>query len=349
VNPSDSDRVENSPMTDGGASASSDEPDLLTRTADTPDQTWWERTYTTVDRVLLAPARIALTDIRMVTSLVIISFFIFVGTIGTSLIDEAVLLEGPILQAPFVSMEYPLGTDGRGRGMLAQIVHATPPMLKMILSGGLLSVVIGTMLGSTAGYVGGYPDKIAMIITDTVLTIPGLALVVVLSSVWFPENPYLVGLILGIDNWLGLSRTLRSQVLSIRGQSYTGASRAMGRSRLTILRKDVITIPLPYILINFAKSSRRIIFESVALYYLGILPWTQQNWGTILQTAYNNMSLVDSSQYHWALIPMITIIFISMALILFAQGLDRVFNVRLRAKNEKTTEDDHLDNVEQLQ
>jgi len=179
-----------------------------------------------------------------------------------------------------------------------------------------------------------------------VLTIPGLALVIVLASFWVPSSPYAVGIILGIDNWPGLSRTVRSQVLSIREESYTEASRAMGLHKLTILRKDVVTNLMPYILINLASSARRIIFESVALYYLGILPFTSENWGVMLNQAYQNMDLYDPSQYHWILVPMITIVLISLGFILFAQGLDRVFNVRLRARHEKTVEAG--DEVEQL-
>jgi peptide/nickel transport system permease protein len=97
---------------------------------------------------------------------------------------------------------------------------------------------------------------------------------------------------------------------------------------------------MPYISINFANSSRRIIFESVALYFLGVLPFTTQNWGVMMNSAYNQSNLTNLQQLHWLLLPMLEIAFLSLGLILFAQGLDRVFNVRLRARHEAKAEDD---------
>ena len=173
-----------------------------------------------------------------------------------------------------------------------------------------------------------------MTVTDVVLTIPGIALVIVLASIYQPESPLVVGLILGIDNWPKLARTVRSQVLSIREEAFTEASRIMGLSELHILRKDVVSNLMPYISVNFATSARKIIFESVGLYFLGILPRSNLNWGLMMNDAYNQANLTNPDQIHWLLVPMALIILISLGFILLAQGLDRVFNVRLRARHE---------------
>jgi peptide/nickel transport system permease protein len=165
------------------------------------------------------------------------------------------------------------------------------------------------------------------------MAVPTLPLVIVLAAIYTPEDPFLVGLLLGIDNWPRLSRNLRSQVLSIREEAFTEASRLMGLSRATILRKDIITNMMPYILINLANSSRRIIFESVALYYLGILPFTSLNWGVMMNEAYKSGNMTDPSRAHWILVPMVTIVLVSLGFILLSQGMDRVFNVKLRAKH----------------
>jgi peptide/nickel transport system permease protein len=113
----------------------------------------------------------------------------------------------------------------------------------------------------------------------------------------------------------------------------------MGLSQFTILRRDVISNLMPYISINFANGARRIIFESVALYFLGILPFTTLNWGVMMNEAYHNADLTNLDQIHWLLVPMITISVVSLGFILLAQGLDRIFNVRLRARHESTTAD----------
>jgi len=224
--------------------------------------------------------------------------------------------------------------------MLGQLVHATPAMLKMVAAGALLSVLVGTLIGLLSGYQGGTIDYVLMLITDTVLVIPALVLIIVISAVWAPRDPVLVGILLGIDNWPNLSRNIRSQVLSIREEDYTEASRAMGLSRSTILRKDMFSNMAPYILINLANGSRRIIFESVGLYFLGILPFTTLNWGVMMNQAYQAANVTDLGKVHWLYLPMLMIIFISLGFLLFAQGTDRLFNVRLRAKHAKTGEDD---------
>ncbi|MFB9809406.1 ABC transporter permease subunit [Haladaptatus pallidirubidus] len=118
-----------------------------------------------------------------------------------------------------------------------------------------------------------------MTITDVLMTIPGLPLVIVLAVLLEPRNPWVVGVVLTVNAWSGLARAIRSQVLTIRSESYVEASRLMGVSTPNILMKDVIPPIMPYIMVNFVNSARTVIFSSVGLYFLGILPFTNQNWG----------------------------------------------------------------------
>ncbi|MFB6194559.1 MAG: ABC transporter permease [Haloplanus sp.] len=310
---------------------------MFTRMSDVPEPTTGERVKRIFDTYVYAPLAVALNDWRAAIGSGIILLFILTSTVGVMVIDPPSVMDGPIFVQPFQSWKYPLGTDVMGQSILEMVVHASPAMLTMILSGALLSVGLGTLIGTVAGYKGGAVDSVLMTITDVVLTIPGLALVIVLAAVYDPSSPVVVGLILGIDNWPRLARTVRSQVLSIREEAFTEASRILGLSQWHILRKDVITNLMPYITVNFANSSRRIIFESVGLYFLGILSVTTSlNWGVMLNTAYNQGNMTDPQQLHWILVPMAVITLVSLGFILFAQGLDRVFNVRLRARHAKT-------------
>jgi peptide/nickel transport system permease protein len=343
VSPSDSDENEKRSVGDGGTPASSDpDPDVLTRTSNTPDVSRSRQLYITFDRLILAPLRVSLSDTRMIIAILILGGFVFTGLFGERFVQEPRLLQGDQLVAPWNIgqpwyLEFPFGTEGDGRDLYSLMVYSTSAMLKMILAGGLLSAGLGAIIGAVSGYNGGAIDRVLMLITDAILTIPSLALVIVLAAVWTPQSPYEVGLLLGIDNWPNLARTVRSQVLSIREQSYTEASRAMGLSKFTILRKDILSDLTPYITVNLATGSRRIIFESVALYYLGILPFTNQNWGIILNQAYSEIDFTDLSQIHYIAVPMVVIIVVTIGLIMLAQSADRVFNVRLRAKNQETS------------
>jgi peptide/nickel transport system permease protein len=326
------------PEADGGSLV---EPDVFTReAAAVEEQSRVDDVRRALDVYIYAPFAVALEDIRTLVGGSIIVLFILTATVGVRIVDPPKVSEGPIFYPPFQSVTYPLGTGGLGKNLFAQVVHSAPDMLVMILSGAILSVIVGTTIGAVAGYKGGELDRILMGVTDVVLTIPSLALVIVLAAIYQPERAWVVGIILGIDNWPRLSRTIRSQVLSIREEAFTEASRIMGLSERTILRKDVVSNLMPYISINFASSSRNIIFESVALYFLGVLPFTSQNWGVMLNEAYQNISLTDPGKLYVILVPMVVIVIVSLGFILFAQGLDRVFNVRLRARHAKTVSND---------
>ncbi|WP_158059647.1 ABC transporter permease [Halorussus halophilus] len=325
--------------TDGGTSSSSGgaggvDETIFTQTSNVPDPTVREKVERGFRRRVYAPSAILLNDWRGLLGALILVGFVLLGTVGVYVVPEPIVMEGPIFVPPFTDWTYPLGTGVMGQDILKQVVHATPAMLQMITAGALLSVVLGTGIGTVAGYRGGRADSVLMTLTDTVLTIPGLVLIIVLATIYQPENPFVVGLILGIDNWPRLARTVRSQVLSIREEAFTEASRIMGLSDVHILRRDVISNLMPYISVNFANSARRIIFESVALYFLGILPQSQLNWGVMMDDAYTGANLTNPNQIHWLLVPMALIILISLGFILLAQGLDRIFNVRLRARHE---------------
>ena len=90
---------------------------------------------------------------------------------------------------------------------------------------------------------------------------------------------------------------------------------------------------MPYVLINFVRSARGVIFGSVGLYFLGVLPVNTLNWGVVLQRAYTNGALSSSGALHWIVVPMATIVLLSAGFILFAQGADNLFNARLRDEN----------------
>jgi peptide/nickel transport system permease protein len=340
--------------------------DLFTRVADeTAEESAFTRLQRILDSYVYAPIAVAWDDWRTKFGGLILLFYIGVATIGPIVTPEPRPFRHEIFLHPFhdgwfaiepanvfgmtvpwIKLSAVLGSNTQGQSMDALLVYGSVPIFQMIITGALFSAFLGTFLGVFAGYKGGRVDGILMTLTDIVLTVPGLALIVVIAALFQPESPYVVGIILGIDNWPGLTRTVRSQVLSIREESYIEAHRALGLPTFNILRRDIISQLMPYISINFAGGARRIIFESVGLYFIGILPYSNQNWGVLLNAAYNNISLTNVNQLFYLFEPMIMITGLSVGLILFAQGLDKVFNVRLQARHEKKNQD--TENLEDL-
>ncbi|MFP8953488.1 ABC transporter permease [Natrialbaceae archaeon A-arb3/5] len=294
------------------------------------------------DSYVYAPVAIVWRDWRARIGFTIVALYVLMGTVGTLLIEPTSVAEGPALAAPFETMDYPLGTDAQGRDLFAQTVHSTSTILKMVVAGAVCTVGIGTTVGALAGYKGGMTDTVLSSITDVFINIPGFPLVMVLGLMfddYILGNPYAVGVLLSIAAWGGLARAIRSQMLTLRQESFVEASQAMGIGTSTIVFKEILPHLMPFVVINLTNSGRKVIFEAVALYYLGILPFENLNWGNILNLAYEANAHARPDALHWFLVPMISIVFISVGLTLLGQSLDRVFNPRVRARHEKTATD----------
>jgi len=295
-----------------------------------------ERYRAVFDEAIVAPARIFANDYRALAGLLIVSTYLVAGTVGVALTDVPLATDGPSLMAPFQSTEFVLGTDIVGKGIFASLIHATPAMLKMVLSGGVFAITMATVWGAIAGYKGGTVDQVMMTVADIIITIPGLPLVVVLAAFFQPEDPIVVGLLLAVNDWGGFARSLRQE-------SYVEASRTMGVGTGSIVFRDVLPNLMPLIAVRAANSARRVIFSSVGLYFIGVLPFSTFNWGVMMNQAYKSGALFNRELTHWFVAPMVTIVVFSLGLILLSQGLDRIFNPRIRAKHAKHTGGDETD------
>lgn len=294
-----------------------------------------EKLSNAFERHVLTPGRIIADDRRALAGLAILAVYVFTGTIGVRLVDAPRTNEGPRLQSPFVSAEFPLGTDAMGQDILAMLVHATPTMLLMLLSGAVFATAVATIVGTVTGYKGGLIDDVLTTVTDVVMTIPGLPLIIVLAATIKPSNPLVIGVLLTINAWAGLARSLRSEVLSLREANYVESSRLMGLPTRKIILDDILPNLMPFILINFMNAGRTVIFNSVGLYFLGILPFSSLNWGVMLDMAVSNNALLTMTAIHWVLLPTVVIVMLSYGLILLSQGMDRLFNPRVRARKQE--------------
>lgn len=299
-----------------------------------------ERYSRQFDTYVVTPLSIMWEDWRARVGLGILTVYVLVGVFGPVLMEPTVMGEGDPLLSPLQTIEHPLGTDRIGKDMLTMTVYSTRPVLLMMGSGALFTVTVGTVVGTLAGYKGGGLDKVLSTVTDTFINIPGLPLVIVLSVIIEPTNPIVVGLFLSIALWAGLARSIRSQVLTLRREAFIEASQTLGVPTSRLIRKQMLPHLLPYIVINFVNAARIVIFSAVALYFLGVLPFEDSNWGIVMNVAYENGAHYRPDALHWLLVPVAAIVFLSVGLVLLAQSLDRVFNPRVRARSDETDEDD---------
>jgi peptide/nickel transport system permease protein len=303
------------------------------------EKTRSDRFKTRFYKNVFVPLEILWGDARARAGALILLFYILMGTVGVVLIEPPSTNQGPQLLGAFQTMEHPLGTTAFGADLVSLTVHSTPPILKMMLAGALFTSVVALVVGMYSGYKGGTVDRIVSTVTDTVMVIPGLPLFLVLAVFFEPRSPYVVGVLLSVNRWAGLARQVRSEVLKVRQEMYVEASRAIGLPLRRIMRIDLLPAILSFVMIRFVGAARGIIYSAVALYFLGILPVSGANWGVTLNRAWDyGNALNNPDAYHWLLVPMFAIIFISLGLILLAQGTDRLFNPRIRARYETDDE-----------
>lgn len=295
-----------------------------------------DKYYQLFDEHVRSPALIIWSDLRARIGSAILLLFILMGTVGPVVVDEPKPYQAEQLVRPFVDMNVILGTDDLGRSLLGMVVHATPTMMQMILSGAVFATLMATIVGTFSGYKGGLIDMVLTTIADIILTIPGLPLTILLALIFEPDSPILIGLILTVNAWGGLARSIRSEVLGLRQESYVEASEAMGLSTHVILIDEILPNIMPYIFMHFMRMGRRVIFSSVALYFLGVLPFSNLNWGVMLNQAWSSNVIFTPEGIHWLLVPMITIVTLTYGLTLMAQGTDRIFNPKIRARHSKS-------------
>ncbi len=186
-----------------------------------------------------------------------------------------------------------------------------------------------------------------MFVSDTMMMLPGLPLLILVLTIVQPESPIVIGLILSLTGWAGLARAIRSEILSLREADYVEASRIMGLDTSYILKNDLLPNIMPYVLLNLVNSMKGIIFAYVGLSFLGIIPPSSLNWGGMLNDAYNQSGALYSwKAAHWLIAPMLAIMVIAFGLVMFAQGCDRLFNPRVRARHESNnkTDESTMDN-----
>jgi len=320
---------------DGGTETSPLQQTVETKTQRRSKFRKWYRSF------IYEPFMVIRSDPRAIIGLGILGIYAAFGLASIFFIEPTYPFDGEPYVQPFETWEHPLGTDQTGKDLFSGATNSIVIVSKMMFSGTLFTIVMGTSVGIVSGYKGGNLDRALSTFTDIFINLPGLPLVIVLAILFSPKDPFVLGLLLSVAAWAGLARAIRSQVLTLREESFVEASRAMGVSTPKILYKEILPHLMPYIAINSASAAQNIIFSSVALYFLGLLPYTGSNWGIMLSEAYSVNAFLDPKALHWVWVPVLSIMFLSIGLTLLAQSLDRVFNPRVRARHaEKADIDD---------
>jgi peptide/nickel transport system permease protein len=279
---------------------------------------------------------------KLLTGASMILLVVLVGLLGPLFYDttRARAAQVPLNLPPFWaegtrrgSIEYPLGTESNGRDMLALVLTGAPASLSVGVIAAGVGMLVGCLLGFTAGLLGGWVDDVIRTITDAVITIPSLAVLIVIAAFVRQIDVTTMALLLALFAWPGPTRLIRSQVLTLRERGYVRMARLSGASTMQIMFREMLPNLLPYLAASFAGNVSGAILASTSLEALGLGPTRVPTLGMTIFYAIRGAAVLRGMWWWWGF-PILTLMIIFTGLFLVATGLDEIANPRLRGAKQ---------------
>lgn len=224
---------------------------------------------------------------------------------------------------------HPLGTENSGRDMLAVLLTGGPSSLRIGLIAATTGMLIGVVLGCVSGFVGGAVDRVIITLSDAWLTMPSLAVLIVISAFVRQIDRDTMAALVAMFAWAGPTRLIRAQVLTLRERGYIRMARLSGASTADVIFREMLPNMLPYLAASFTGNVSGAILASTGLEALGLGPTRIPTLGMTIYHA-NQASAVIRGMWWWWGLPLVILAVIFQGLFLIATGLDEVANPKLR-------------------
>ncbi|MDE2515006.1 MAG: ABC transporter permease [Rhodospirillales bacterium] len=218
-----------------------------------------------------------------------------------------------------------LGTDSLGRDVAAGIAYGARVSLLIGAVSTLAALAIGVGLGALAGYAGGLIDDALMRVTEFFQTIPSFILAVVLVAIFSPSLASIVGAI-AIVSWPPVARVVRAEFRTLRAREFVQAAEVQGRSRASIVCREILPNALPPIVVLASLMVASAILLESALSFLGLGDPNLMSWGFIIGAGRSVIQLA----WWVSVFPGIAIFLTVLALNLLGEGLGEALDPRLR-------------------
>jgi len=228
---------------------------------------------------------------------------------------------------PFVEQRtFLLGTDQYGRDIFSRVIYGSRISLSIGFLVVLIAVTLGTVLGVVSGYFGGVTDNLIMRFVDVLIAFPGLFLILIIISA-FGNSIFLIVLTLSFTGWMGVSRLVRSQILSLKEQEFILAAKALGLSNLRIIFRHLVPNSLTPVIVAATLRIGSIILTEAGLSFLGlgVQPPTA-SWGNIINEGRDNLL------NHWwiSTFPGLSIVLTVVCFNLIGDGIRDALDPRMR-------------------
>jgi peptide/nickel transport system permease protein len=298
----------------------------------------------TADTSLQIAQPVARWDLRwlnrkLVTGASMVLFVVLLGLVGPFFWDTTLAraASSPLNLPPAWSdggtWAHPLGTESLGRDMLALIIESAPAALRVGLIAAGVGMIVAVILGFTAGFLGGWVDDVIRSLADATVTIPALAVLIVLAAFLRNMSVESMAILLALFAWAGPTRLIRAQVLTLRERGYVKMARLSGLSTFDIMFKEMMPNMLPYIASSLVGNVSAAILAATSLEALGLGPTRIPTLGTTIFYAIKGSAVLRGMWWWWGL-PILVLVIIFSGLFLIAIGLDEIANPRLKRFRE---------------
>jgi len=277
----------------------------------------------------VARGRVGGTLILGVTILAVILLFSAIGPFFVSPHDAAV---GSVIPRRPPSLQNLLGTDSQGRDMLTLLIYGTPNTLKMGLIAGFIGVGLGLLFGLLAGNFGGIVDGVIRIVADALLTVPAIAILVIIAGNVDRMTTNVMALVVASLSWMFTTRTIRAQVLTIRERAYVEVARVNGESAIEILFREIMPNLLPFIVASFVGTVGSAILAVIGLEALGLGALEETTLGNTIYWSQQSAAILRGYWWWWGP-PIVIIALIFLGLFLTSVGFDRFANPKLARRS----------------
>lgn len=186
-----------------------------------------------------------------------------------------------------------LGTDQLGRDQLVRLLYGGRVSLGIAFSAAAISLIVGVIVGAIAGYFGGWIDDLIMWFINTVVSVPTIYLLIIVSAIFKP-SPMTLILFLGLLGWFGTARFMRGNVFKVRQLDYTLSARSIGATSGRIIMQHILPNTIPVIIVITAIDVGALILTESILSFLGLgVQQPTATWGSMLSRTQEYFFLVD--------------------------------------------------------
>lgn len=230
------------------------------------------------------------------------------------------------------SWQHLFGTDQDGRDIFSRVIWGSRVSLLVGFISSFIAGVLGTLVGLISGYWGGWKDELLMRVNDILLSLPWLALLIVLAQILGGQlSLEVITLTIGLTSWNFTARVVRAQVLSVRERVFIERAKASGASGLSILRKHIFPNVFPLVFANTILTVAVAILSEATLAFLGKVQPGTLSWGVVLHEAEAN-NAIFAGQWAWIVMPGLALVVVILGFSLVGNALDEILNPKLRER-----------------